>query len=127
MPEASRTGELAGVAGGVAGVAASLFVLFGPVVTVTSTDSDGTSTRSSVSGIDYLVGDPHAQVELLAWPVLLGAISIVGAVAAWRGYRVWTGAGAGTLGVFAVVGLFSIGMLYAPAAILLVIAALSLE
>ncbi len=119
----SLAGRAVGVVAGAAGLAASLFVLFGPVVTVTSAGSDGSTTTSTVSGIDYLLGAAGAQFELFAWPVLLGVVSAVGAAAAWYGWNRWAWAAALSLAAFAVVGMFSIGLLYAPAAGLLLGAA----
>ncbi len=113
-----------GAIGGAAGLAASVFVLFGPVVRYTSESADGTRTSGTVSGIDYLFGSPHAQFELFAWPVLLGVVAVIGAVAAWRGHGRWLWSAALALAAFTVVGLMTLGLLYAPAAFLLLAAAL---
>ena len=112
-----------GVVGGAAGLAASLFVLFGPVVSYESRSSDGTVATGTLSGVDWLLGAPDAQVALFAWPVLLGAVSVVGLAAAWRGEGRWLWTAALTLLAFVFVGVFSIGMLYGPAALLLLVAA----
>lgn len=116
-------GPSLGVAGGVAGLAASLFVLFGPVVTTTTLRPSGATTTGTLSGIDVLLGHPDAQFALLAWPVLLGAVSAVGLVVARRGERRWQWAAALTLGAFVVLGAASIGLLSAPAALLLLVGA----
>lgn len=113
-----------GAIGGAAGLAASVFVLFGPVVRYSTQRSDGTRTSGTVSGIDYLFGAPHAQFELFAWPVLLGVVAVVGAAAAWRGHRRWLWGAALALAAFTVVGIMTLGLLYAPAACLLLAAAL---
>lgn len=120
-----RTGwpERLGVVGGAAGLAASAFVLFGPVVRYSTASPDGPGTTGTAAGIDYLFGSPHAQFELFAWPVLLGVVAAVGAVAAWQGRGRWLWSAALVLVGFTVVGLASIGLLYAPAALLLVVAA----
>ena len=108
-----------GVAGGLAGVAASLFVLLGPVVRYSSQSATGEVTTGTLSGVDYLLGHPDAQFALFAWPLLLGAVAAVGTGAAWRGHVRWTWAAAVTLAAFAVVGAMSIGGLYVPASVLL--------
>jgi hypothetical protein len=123
-PDGPSAGRGLGLVGGAAGLAASLFLLFGPVVRVTTERSSGETTSYTVSGIDYLLGSPDAQFALFAWPVLMGAVALVGAGAAWRGRRRWTLAAALTLGAFVVVGMFSIGTVYAPAAALLLFDAL---
>lgn len=120
----SQTDRGLGLVGGVAGLAASLFLLFGPVVTVSRIDSDGARTTTTLSGIDYLFGVPDAQFALFAWPVLLGAVTIVGTVAAWRRHWRWSLAVSLTLAAFVVVGILSIGMLYGPAAVLLLLSAI---
>lgn len=113
-----------GVIGGAAGIAASLFVLFGPVVQYSTQRSDGTRTSGTVSGIDYLLGSPHAQFELFAWPVLLGVAASIGVVAAWYGHGRWLWGAALALVAFTIIGIMTLGFLYAPAALLLLAAAL---
>lgn len=113
-----------GAVGGAAGLAASLFVLFGPVVRYSTRSSDGSRTSGTVSGIDYLFGAPQAQFELFAWPVLLGVVAVVGGVAAWHGQRRWVWGAALALTAFTVIGIMTLGSLYAPAAFLLLVAAL---
>lgn len=118
-----RLGPSLGVVGGVAGLAASLFVLVGPVASTASQTTGGATTTGTVSGIDVLLGHPDAQVALLVWPLVLGTVAVVGLVAARRGERRWLWAAALTLGAFVVLGAASLGLLYAPAALLLLVAA----
>lgn len=113
-----------GVAGGAAGLAASLYLLFGPVARYERRRPDGTVTTGTGSGIDYLLGSAGADFALFAWPLLLGAGSALGGAAAWRRRDQWTSAPALALGVFAIGGGSSIGLLYAPAAVPLLAAAL---
>ena len=123
MADRARLSRYLGVIAGAAGLAASLFVLFGPVMQYRSESTAGTVETGTIAGIDYLLGSPHADLALFAWPVLLGTVSIVGAVAAWRGNAAWTGGVAATLVVFVVLGMMTIGFLFAPAAVLMGLAA----
>lgn len=118
-----QRGDAPGIVGGAAGLAASLYVLFGPVARYSTLSADGSRTSGTVSGIDYLLGSPHAQVELLAWPVLLGTVAVIGALAAWRDRSRWLWSAALALLAFTVLGVMSLGLLYAPAALLLLVAA----
>lgn len=123
MPDPGRFARYAGVLGGTAGLTAALFLLFGPAVRYRSVSSTGAVETGTRSGIDYLLGQPDAQFALFAWPLFLGVLSIAGALAARRGDAAWTAGVAATLGVFVVVGMMSIGLLFAPAAVLLGVSA----
>ena len=123
MTDRDRLSRYLGVVAGSAGLAASLFVLFGPVMQYRSESSAGTVETGTLSGIDYLLGNPHADAALFVWPVLLGALSIAGAYAAWRDNAAWTGGVAATLVIFVILGMMTIGFLFAPAAVLMGLAA----
>ncbi len=123
MAAAGRFAQYAGILGGSAGLTASLFVLFGPVVRDRSQSSTGGVETGTTSGIDWLMGQPDAGFALFAWPVLLGLLSIAGALMAWRGNAAWTAGVAATLGVFVIIGMMTIGLLFAPAAVLFAVAA----
>jgi hypothetical protein len=123
MTDRDRLARYLGVVAGSAGLAASSFVLFGPVMRYRSESTAGGVETGTISGIDYLLGNPNADLALFAWPVLLGILSVVGAVAAWRGNTAWTGGMAATLVVFVILGIMTIGFLYAPAAVLMGLAA----
>ena len=123
MTDRDRLAGYLGVVAGSAGLAASSFVLFGPVMQYRSESTGGAVEAGTISGIDVLLGNPNADFALFAWPVLLGLVSVVGAVAAWRGNAAWTGGVAATLVVFVILGMMTIGFLYAPAAVLMGLAA----
>ncbi|MFC7047076.1 hypothetical protein ACFQH6_18245 [Halobacteriaceae archaeon GCM10025711] len=112
-----------GAVAGAAGLAASLFVLFGPVVRYTTQSSDGTVRTGTLSGIDYLLGVEGAQFALLAWPVLMAGFALLGGFAAWNGRTAALWVAALGLTGFTLVGLLTIGLLFAPAALLFLAAA----
>lgn len=97
-------------------MAGPVFVLFGSVIRYSTNRPAGPRASGSDGGIHHLFGSPHSQLEPLAWPVLLVVVVVICAFAAQRGRQRWLWGAGLALVVFTIVGMTSIGLVYAPAA-----------
>lgn len=114
---AGTKGSAVGVLGTVLGLLAGLFLLFGPFGRYETATTGGSSESGTTSGVDYLLGAQHADPALFFWSVVLLGVSVVSSYAAWSGNRVvvWV-VGLGLLAL-SVLGMMTIGLFVAPAAI----------
>jgi hypothetical protein len=102
----------------VLGIIAGIFLLIGPTGRYETVTSDGTIETGTTSGIDYLFGAEHADPALFFWALCVLGFTIVGGYGVWTGNRhvVWA-IGLGLLAL-SVLGILSIGLFVAPAALL---------
>lgn len=114
-------GKHVGGLASILGIIAGLFLLFGPVGQYEASTSDGTRETGTISGIDYLFGAEYADPALFFWALFILGLTLVGGYGVWTGnrYVLW----AVGLGLFAlsILGIMSIGLFVAPAALLFVI------
>lgn len=124
-----RTGRVTGGFATLLGVAASLYLLFGPIGRYTSTrvhtDGSRSSESGTTSGIDYLYGAEHADPALFFWALALLAVVLVGGYGVYSANRVVVWAVAIPLVVFTILSIASIGLFVAPVAILYLVSAAS--
>lgn len=108
------------------GVGAGLFLLLGPTGQYETSRPGGTRETGSTSGIDYILGEEHADPALFFWSLFVFGITLIGGygVGAGNRYVVWA-VGRGLLAL-SVLGIFSIGLYIAPAALLFVVTAVLL-
>ncbi len=116
-------GATAGLLGSGLGVLLGLVILFLPLGTGEVCTSSGVCTpvRGPV-GIDYLLGVEGADPALFFWSVFILVFALVGGYGAWTERRALVWVAAVPLLLLTLFGLASIGLLVAPAALLLALA-----
>ncbi|WP_332897158.1 hypothetical protein [Haladaptatus sp. CMSO5] len=112
-------GTSAGLLGLGLGVLLSLVIMFIPLGTGEECTIGGECipVRGAV-GIDYLLGVEGAEPVLFFWSLFILGFALLGGYGAWRERRVLVWVAAVVLLALTIVGLASIGLLVAPAALL---------
>lgn len=130
MPRYSQfsKGTKAGVLGSILGIVLSLGLMFVPLGRSEVCTSDGgCSVVRGPSGIDYILGVNGADPALVFWSLFILGFALIGGYGAWNENRslVWLTALA--LLALTLLGIASIGLFVAPAALLFLLAGIWLR